>query len=216
MKQNHSLLIYLLIVLCFFGYIIPWVIVSTSPLTLGAYDLAEWTTIHPSQPATSPPLNIAFILRLQLVLITLLVGLNAQTDKARLLSTVLIIPLAIAQLPPLDFLTSESGNINYQQQFVFASISLFVGYMLTFFKPTRFVPIVIVTLSAVGIVTSIVGLNEAQKLYTMSFIEHTSGNGIILLCAGYVGVGLTSLQSIKFKQMSINGQPPLEPKQGSI
>ncbi|PJF20725.1 MAG: hypothetical protein CUN56_14715, partial [Phototrophicales bacterium] len=155
MKQHRTLIIYLFITLCLFGYVVPWVIAPASSLTLGAYDLAEWTTLHPSQTITAPPLSIAFILRLQLVIITLLVGLNAMTDRLRLLSTVLIILLSIAQLPPLDFLTTSSGNINYQQQFIFATISLFAGYVLIFFKPMRFVGIMIAILTTVGIITSI-------------------------------------------------------------
>lgn len=197
MSQNIKLIIYFFIAVCLFGYIVPWVLTSSSPLTLSAYDLAEWTTLHPTQPHTNPPLNIAFMLRLQLVIITLLIGLNARKGNYRMLSVLIIIPLAIAQLPPLDFVTSDSGNINYQQQFLFATVSLLTGIGLTFFKPTKFIPFIVITLSAIGIVTAIVGLNAATQLYALLQIEHGIGYGIVLLGCGYVGIIITSLWQMR-------------------
>ena len=211
--KNNIITTYILITIILFGYIAPWLITPTSPLTLGAYDLAEWTTLHPSQPHTSPALIVAFMIRLQLVLITLMIACIARSNTIRGIITLLIIILSIAQLPPLEFITEASGNINYQQQFLFASISLIVGLLLTFFKPLRFVPTIIAGIVIISIPTAIIGLMEAQKLYTMSLIENSIGMGIVIFVAGYITLFLLNLRNISIAKFF---KQPEDAKQGSI
>ena len=40
-------LLLLIIGLC--GYLLPWIVAPSSAMTLNAYDLAEWTSLHPLQ-----------------------------------------------------------------------------------------------------------------------------------------------------------------------
>jgi hypothetical protein len=54
------------------AYVLPWVLHSTSSMTLNAYDLAEWTTLSPAQRQVSPALPVALGLRLQLPILVAL------------------------------------------------------------------------------------------------------------------------------------------------
>lgn len=190
-KQNNVL--YIIIGFALLAYVLPWIVTQTSPLTLGAYDLAEWTSLHPSQPYTSPPLIVAFSLRVQLVIITIIIALVVNQRSTQIFSCILIIILAIGQLPPFEFI-SALDNINYQQQFIFASISLIAGLIFIFWKPSRFIPIIITTLTVIGGILAIVGINEAQNLYRLSFEQPTIGIGVIIFLISYVLIGVVTIR----------------------
>lgn len=194
MKKQNTL-IYIFIGFTLIAYILPWIVTPTAPLTLGAYDLAEWTSLHPSQPSTSPPLIVAFALRVQLVIIAIIIALIANQHSEQLFSSVLIIILAIAQLPPFEFI-SALDNINYQQQFIFASLSLIAGLILTFWKPSQFIPIIITTLTVIGGILAIVGINEAQNLYRLSFEQPSMGVGVIIFLISYMLIGVVTIREI--------------------
>ena len=214
MPYKNSPLLYFAILIALIAYILPWITTATAPLTLGAYDLAEWTSLHPSQPYTTPALIVPLLLRIHLVIITLMIALSANTDKLRILAIIIIIPLSIAQLPPLEFLTIETDNINYQQQFILATISLIAGLGLTIFKPTRFVPYISIFLTGVGIVSAIAGLQQAQVLYILSLQENSWGLGIILMCLAYVTIAVMQFRLLDIK-LPFKAQQPSEIKQGS-
>lgn len=231
MSNKNTSILYLCIVFGLVGYILPWIVTPTAPLTLGAYDLAEWTSVHPSEPHTisvllvpllsSEPhtisvLIVPLLLRIHLVIITLIIALAVHTDKVRLLAIIIIIPLSIAQLPPLEFLTIATDNINYQQQFILATISLVAGLVLTIFKSMRFVPHISIILVGIGIIATIAGLQQAQGLYTMSLQENSLGAGIIVLCLAYLAIAVIHLQYLKLKLPFNAKQQQATIKQGSL
>ena len=215
MRSINLPFIYFCIILGLIGYVLPWIVTPTAPLTLGAYDLAEWTSLHPSQPTTIPALIVPLLLRVQLVIITLIIALSAQTNKLRFIAIVAIVPLSISQLPPLEFLTIATNNINYQQQFILATISLVVGLILTKFKPIQLVPYMIILLVGIGIISSIGGIQQAQSLYILSLQENSLGAGVIFTCIAYIAIGLTYLQSLNIKLSATTTQQLSEIKQGN-
>ena len=70
MTKFYTLILYLLVTVGLAGYVLPWIVAPSAALTLNAYDLAEWTSLHPLQRQTSPPLLAPLELRLQLVIFT--------------------------------------------------------------------------------------------------------------------------------------------------
>ena len=58
----------LFLVVSLIAYILPWVNTRATGLTLGAYDLAEWASLHPASIQLLPSL----LIRLQLVIITII------------------------------------------------------------------------------------------------------------------------------------------------
>jgi len=191
MHQIPRQTIYIFIALA--GYMIPWIVTPSNPLSLNAYDLAEWASLHPSQPNTSPPLIVPLFLRVQLVFIALLIATNVTTISERLVSLIAIGLLAVAQLPPLEFLTIATDNINYQQQFILASITLIVGGGGIFLRLNRIRPVITIILCLIGIITAYTGLQQAQSLYTMSLQEFTTGSGIFLTASAYIALLLIAL-----------------------
>mgnify|MGYP001554124038 CR=1 FL=1 len=199
-KSNY--LTYLLLGIALFGYVLPWILISTNPMSLGAYDLAEWSSLHPSQPTSSPPMLVPLLLRLQLVIISTLIALHTHTILQRWIGLCVIALLAVAQLPPLEFLTIARDNINYQQQFMLATTSLVIGSGLIMRNPKQWQPIITIILLSIGIISSISGLQHAQELYTLSLQEHTIGSGLIVTVGAYIVMLLSN--GIRFTK-SIRG-----------
>lgn len=113
------------IVAALFCYVLPWLTVPDSPLTLNAYDLAEWISLHPASRSAQLPLLSSFLLRFPLVVLSILIAtLKPQRFTIGwVLSLVAIIALAIAQLPPVDQLLNFSDS-NYRQQLTMAIMTL--------------------------------------------------------------------------------------------
>ncbi len=110
--------------LALLAYTLPWVTTPASGLTLGAYDLAEWVSLHPSARMASPPLLPALLLRFGLVCVILLMAFSHTPKFAKML---IVIIGAIALLPPLEFFSSGLGDSNYRQQFALAVLVLLLG-----------------------------------------------------------------------------------------
>ena len=171
----------------------PGLLPRLHPLTLGAYDLAEWTSLHPSQVNTTPALIVPLLLRIHLPIIALLIGLSAHTPKSRIVTSLIIIVLAISQLPPFEFLTIATNNINYQQQFTLAIMCLIGGLSAIVFSASRFTSLFNVILVSIGFVSAILGIEQAQGLYLQSLQENTVGIGVFILCFAYLVIGIVNL-----------------------
>lgn len=186
MLPRHTLTVYLLLALGLAGYLLPWIVAPTAPLTLNAYDLAEWTTLHPNQRGT--PLAVPLLLRLQLPIITMLTALFARSPRIKPLAALMIALLALAQLPPLEFLTISRHDSNYQQQFLLAAISLAAGLGLLACQPSRLLVLAALGLAITGLVSSLAGQHQAQRLYQLSWQEGLPGVGSGVLVLVYIGM----------------------------
>lgn len=193
--RRPSALLYVLLVGGLAGYLLPWIVAQTAPMTLNAYDLAEWMSLHPPQWHSNPPYAVPLMLRMQLVIVACLAGLLATSKKPRTLAVVLIIILAIAQLPPLEFL-SNINNLNYRQQFLLAGAGLIVSLALIPLKSNGIATFLFVALPLTGGVTAVHGTSEALKVYIHFGHSGEAGAGLWLLVAAYCGIVAVTVSSI--------------------
>ncbi len=122
--QTKTLLWWMLVGLALLSYCLPWIHNPGTSLSLNAYDLAEWATLHPSVRTSTPPLITSLLLRLPLLCLALAIVVNSlQSNGIKLM---LICITAVALLPPLEFFGSAFEDINYRQQFILAMITLLV------------------------------------------------------------------------------------------
>lgn len=127
----HLLMVLLLVI----GYTSPWVISTGASLTLNAYDLAEWSSLHPMLRGTQPPLLTSLLLRIPLVCLGLMIAYLAPrlpSSRWRSLGLIAAVAAAVAILPPFEFLTTgSSSDPNYQQMLTLAVIT-FTGSVVLF------------------------------------------------------------------------------------
>lgn len=191
MKQNNLFIYSTIIALV--AYFIPWVVAPTSPMTIGAYDLAEWASLHPSMLGTTPALIVSLLLRLQLSIICGLIALYAIGYPYKWIIRTILLIIAIAQLPPLEFFLSERGNINYQQQGILALVSLISSYWILVQQQKARRQFLALILPIIGIITSIWGLSYAMTLLEMSSQSVQLGFGGLVLLGYYLIIAIPLL-----------------------
>lgn len=150
------------------AYVIPWVVNPGMGLTLGAYDLAEWASLHPEVRNASPALLTSLLLRLPLMCLAVIIGFASPTPALRTsgwyLMLALLLFLVASSLPPLEFFTEARGDTNYQQQF-WLTLGALVGgiFGLTGVLP-KLQAYVVMFFSLFGAFTGLAGLLEARRL----------------------------------------------------
>jgi hypothetical protein len=180
---NHILVI--TIPLALIAYLLPWVVNSTHGLTLGAYDLAEWLSLH---PATHPSRFPSLALRAQLLLIIFIIAFttNKPFTVDWWLRLITMLFLSVAQLPPPEFL-AWTGDQNQRQQAVLAIISLIGGFIGLTGVLHRFRRYLLLALLAVGLLSSGYGLLQTFPRMREFGLVPTIGIG---------GIGLISLYGV--------------------
>ncbi|MCC6613314.1 MAG: hypothetical protein IT320_07530 [Anaerolineae bacterium] len=128
--------------------LLPWAVHTTTALTGNAYDLAEWMSIHPAVRA-EPLMLTPLLLRLPLVCVAWWVVLQSEAHVGAgyippvrrqvppLPRIIIVVLIAIALLPPFEFLTSAPGDPNYQQQAMLAALALIGGLALVWLRGAR-------------------------------------------------------------------------------
>ena len=200
--RDHSSLLLVLLVLALVGYLLPWLVAPSAPMTLNAYDLAEWVSLRPAQQHTSPPLVTPLLLRLQLLILTLALGALPASKPGKLVAAIVIIVIAIGQLPPPEFVR-DIGNLNYRQQFGLAMTSLFGGLFLLRFRRASLKSFVLTVLPLAGMLTALAGMSQAYDVYMSLHAKGTIGLGICILVASYAGVIATAIAG-RLKRESAN------------
>jgi hypothetical protein len=192
-NQFNRILV-IVIPLALLAYLLPWVVNSTHGLTLGAYDLAEWLSLH---PATHPSRLPSLLLRGQLLILTLIIAYT--TNKPLFtadwwLRLIAVLILTVAQLPPPEFL-AWTGDQNQRQQALLAGISLFggvIGLTGLFYSFRRFL---LLALFIVGLTSSSYGLLQAFPRMREFGLAPTVGiggisfmllYGVLLVWTGYL------------------------------
>ena len=185
-KREHSLLLVMLALLGLLGYLLPWAVASSAPMTLNAYDLAEWASLHPAQRQTTPPLLAPLLLRAQLVVLSSIIALSV---SQRWVAAAAVVALALAQLPPFEYVY-DIANLNYRQQFVLALVSLVAGLAATRLRNRRMIWLLLFLLPVAGIGSVIAGVAQAFEAF-----RHPAdiGLGPWLLVASYVGIAAINL-----------------------
>ncbi len=168
------------------GYLLPWIVAPSAPMSLNAYDLAEWVSLHPSQHHTTPPLHTSLLLRAHLAFLSVLFAIVSVKGQSRLVLALSILILAAAQLPPPEFVL-DPGNLNYRQQFGLALTSLVAGLLLLVFTRRRLHSIVLVFVPLFGIIATVHGLSQAFEVYASLHTRGAIGLGPWILVAAYAG-----------------------------
>ena len=181
------------------AYSLPWLTNPGSGLSFGAYDLAEWASLHPAVRGGNPAFLTSLLLRLPLACLGLIitVGLLQIKLRSRIFLTFLI---ALALLPPLEFFTQYRDDPNYQQQFYLAGIALVIGVLSVSMKPGRHIKTFVIFLAVIGGASSLTGLLQAYSLleqFKLSVQVGLGGIGLIIIYAIITWVFLRTDNSLK-------------------
>jgi uncharacterized membrane protein YsdA (DUF1294 family) len=178
------------------AYYLPWIANRAAALSANAYDLAEWTSLHPAVRGVSVPLVAPFLLRAVLGGLALLFGfraLRALTVWLRLAYAALALWLALTLLPPLDFFRGAWDDPNYRQQF-WLSIGTLIGLGVLAVAGRRASPRLLrraeAIIHALALLGGLVGELLAQNVIRSLQIEAPLGLGVVLLvaCLGLASV----------------------------
>ena len=189
--RENGVLVLLLLALA--GYLLPWVTAPNSAMTLNAFDLAEWTSLHPLQQGATPPLIAPLLLRLQLPILAVFIALWSSSRKERFLAFLFVVLLSVSQLPPLEFIKNVADP-NYRQLLFLAIATIILSTGLGFILPTQFRSFVIILLAVAGIVTSLVGQSQAIELYQVTLEQGETGGGLWLIVVAYAAFSLNMLR----------------------
>ncbi len=187
MSKQESRLLRALVIVALLAYALPWTVARSAPLTLNAYDLAEWTSLHPAQRATSPPLSLPLLLRAQLLILSLLIGLAASPGKSRFGSALAILLLSFGQLPPFEFVY-DPNNLNYRQQFFLALGSLIAGMALLPGWRRRPSRLIALALAGLGVVCALLAASGALAFFADAGPRVELGAGPSLMVAACLGM----------------------------
>lgn len=190
----------LVAVLLLLAYVSPWVYSPVASLSPGAYDLAEWTSLHPAVRASWPPLLTTLLLRLPLACSAILLAFTpVRSAWARASVLALLGLLVLAQLPPVEFFLSDGvrADRNYQQQFALAVLTLVGGGIALILppRPRRWQAYVVAWLALVGGIAALVGLLRGLALLRAYALPVQMGAGGVIFAILLGGVALLALVS---------------------
>ena len=197
-RLNLATLIPFLLVLAVVGYLLPWVITPAQSLSMGAYDLAEWTSLHPVVRQTLPFLWTTLALRVPLAILgILLAAYVASTLYRRILGLLIVFITAIALLPPLEFFTIYRNDPNYQQQLFLVIATLFIGILIIMCRNKPLQRVLPIFLSLIGCVSAAIGLYQGYMLMKGFALPTSVGVGgvITVICFGVVTLLYVTKQS---------------------
>ncbi len=179
------------------GLLLPWLVAPNAAMTLNAYDLAEWASLHPAQAGTTPPLLAPLLLRLQVLILCALVGAVAKTPKAMRISALLICLLAVAQLPPVEFV-KDLGSLNYRQQFGLALASWLLGLAGLRWLAGRFLRHAMICMLAIGgMAATWTGAHQALDVYASLAGGGSIGLGVWIAAFAYLALMLRSMRTLR-------------------
>ncbi|MBN2303012.1 MAG: hypothetical protein JXQ72_00955 [Anaerolineae bacterium] len=181
-------------------YYLPWYTHETAGFTMHAYDLAEWSSLHPAVRSSSPPMLTSFLLRAPqwALIVALALAANGLSDpRARWVWRGLAALVALRFVPPTDFFSSATDDPNYRQMALLTGLSLgAVGITLFVHRlPDRWRDWLIVAVLAAGAVAGWWGLSRAGILLDNFKIDVQIGSGAVGfaivtgLMAGLVAAG---------------------------
>ncbi len=173
------------------AYHLAWYTHATAGFTTNAFDLAEWTSLHPAVRSSSPPLLTSFLLRLPLVglLAAALLAANGFEDaRARWIARVVIALPLLRLVPPKDFFTTASADPNYRQMALLVVIggALWLASPLAGRLPERWQAGLMGGALLVSAIAGWAGLSRAHVLLDNFEIHVRVGPGLPLLIAASV------------------------------
>lgn len=175
--------------LALIAYTAPWVIGKGVSMTFGAYDFAEWTSLHPASHAQNPTLLTPLLLRMPLGLlaVALAFGASHAATRRRVLLAVLIVVAAAALFPPLEFITVARDDPNFRQQATLSALTLVFGLIGVGGLARRFSRWIGAALAVVAAVAAVIGLVQGVALlqgFSVPATASSFGPLFALLCVG--------------------------------
>jgi hypothetical protein len=167
-------------------YALPWVVNPGASLTASAYDLAEWTSLHPAVRGAPLPLLTPFALRLPLALIAPLIAFGDGRRRLRLLGVVVIV---LALLPPPEFLT-QTSDANFRQQLALALLAGIGGVIGVSRALRRWHDALNVTIAAIGVIATVAGAVHALSLMRGFGLPTAIGAGAVGLAGLFIAATL--------------------------
>jgi hypothetical protein len=189
------------IILALIAYLLPWVVNPGVSLTLGAYDLAEWTSL--ARDVDMMP--TVLLLRLPpvfLVLITALTFGYPRFTGTWWLATLFVLLMTAALLPPIEFL-QDTANANYRQQLIVAVLAFIAGLIGLSGFLRRLRPVLILITAALASVIAVMGFSQAQQFMWALRLPATTGVGIVLFVVVMVIINLPPVLGGRSKGYSI-------------
>ena len=189
-RLNLTLLFPLLLFIGLVGYFLPWVLTPASSLSLGAYDLAEWSSIHPVVRLTIPFLWTAVALRIPLAVLGIFIAAYIhKTFYSKSIAIICLLIVAISLFPPLEFFTTYRDDPNYRQQFLLALSTVIVGILAIIWQLKQFKNTLFIALSILGVMSSMIGLYQAQNLMHDFHLPISVGSGGLITSIALVAMG---------------------------
>ncbi|GAB4419199.1 MAG: hypothetical protein Kow00106_15370 [Anaerolineae bacterium] len=177
-------------------YYLPWYDHSTAAFTLHAYDLAEWTSLHPAVRAETPALWTSLLLRLPQITLVWAGALLANVGpgpRLRTLVRVTAFLVALRFVPPREFLGTAAADPNYRQMAALTTAGL-AGILLAVLVqrlPGRWQFLVAAGLALVGVLAGWWGMTRVYPLLDNFQIEARIGAGAVgytLFCLAGAGI----------------------------
>ncbi|MCA0453060.1 MAG: hypothetical protein LCI00_03705 [Chloroflexi bacterium] len=181
---NTLILVFLLIALI--GYVLPWIVTPANGMQMGAYDLAEWSSLVPSVRQTAPFLWISLALRLPLAIIGFLLSIVLSIKNFRIAVAALVI-MSIALLPPLEFFTTYHDDPNYRQQFIIAASTLLIG-IASIKRSLNTKKWLVILFSILGTIAGIVGMSQGWSLMQNYKLPMSIGIGMVATTVGFATI----------------------------
>ncbi len=174
--------LYILIALMIVLYLFPWVVNPAASLSPNAYDLAEWTSLHPAVHAQTPMLLTSLLLRLPLACLALLITFSTRRGT---IPVVLVILIAVALLPPFEFIHALDDS-NYRQQAALALLALIGGAVGLSGVLPRYRPWIAAGAALIGAAASLIGLAQGYDLMRGFELPSQIGLGGVALGISFI------------------------------
>lgn len=186
----------LAVLIALFAYFTPWLVNSGASLSADAYDLAEWASLHPAARVSTPLLLTSFLLRLPPVCMVIFVALNIRPSYTshRRLAVLFVMGTAVGLLPPLEFFSQASADLNYRQQFALASIAFLGGLIGLTWRSGNANRWLAAGVGITGAVASAAGLIQSYNLAQEFSLATQVGIGGLLLIALFLALALIRLR----------------------
>lgn len=187
---------------------LPWVINPGISLSLNAYDLAEWASLHPAVRTSSPPFFTSLLLRLPLVFLACIIVLAMRPLIRHSLTLIAAIVLfSAALLPPLEFLTIYRDDPNYQQQFILAVLTLVLSLITLRIGNENYAHSLIPVIMLITALSGLIGLIQIMNLMGEFMLPVQPGiGGIVMIVACFL---LIVTETGKHRGSSANIELPL-------
>ena len=172
-----------LVILAIAAYFLPWITIrNTASLSMTAYDLAEWASLHPNVPDSAFGPLATLLLRLPLACLGLIaIIFIARLSKQPTVRVLFTITVAIALLPPLEFFTVARDDMNYRQQFMLALSTLLIGIICVQSPTLIRAKFAVIALAMLALIIGLLGQKMANDLLNAFILPNQAGHGAIIL-----------------------------------